>query len=103
MASFASAIATARAGLFETVGSLATFTSAAGTVATPYVVIREGQELYPGEFTAQAAEQVRTVRYQFSDIGRETVPGETFLQGGITYTCKHTISNDGKTVTVAVK
>jgi hypothetical protein len=96
-------MASCRADLFNVIGSTATFTTALGTVSTPTVIIRESVEFYPGDMITQAREQISTVRYIYSEIGREANRGETFEQNGVTYTCKYPINNDGKTVTMAVK
>ena len=103
MASFASAMAEARADLFAQVGTLATFTPATGFAVSLYVVFREGLQRYPDDFAATVNEQIKTIRYDFSDIGREANSGESFMIDGVSYACKFVVNNDGKTVTMAVR
>ena len=84
-------------------GEAAVFTPAAGAPVDCHVFIDFNVLLQPEGAEAQVWEQGTTIKARLTEIGGEPSRGETFtLAGGIVYTVKDVLENDGLTVKVVV-
>ena len=92
--------------IFDALGQSATFTPSSGPAVSCTVNPEFEVDFQPaGE--SQVWEQVTTIEYMLSEVGKEADPGETFLiAAGIyagTYTVKAVEENDGRFCKVTVK
>jgi hypothetical protein len=89
-------------GIFTAAGEAAVFTPATGSPIPCFVFIDFNVMLQPSGMEAQVYEQGTAIEALLLDIGREPNRGETFTVGGVVYTVKAPISNDGLTVKCVV-
>ncbi|KKN52427.1 hypothetical protein LCGC14_0612810 [marine sediment metagenome] len=93
--------------IFDTLAEPATFTPLVGDPVENVMVNPEFEVEFQPAGESQVWDQVATIEYLLSEVGKEADPGDTFLiAAGIyagTYTVKVVLENDGRFVKATVK